>query len=149
MDCCEPEEAWSTCFIRLARDEGDGDCTFIHKELCPTTDLDIDLALNERSKWRYTWATIYLTGVEWTNQAAFFQAAYRCAMSGRYDSEQLLHVDPASGINTDCMSRTKLCAHESLPESDKAHIQGCKAKGGFKPVLRIDGDGEDLPSIAK
>lgn len=34
IDCCEPDEAWSTCFIRLARGLSGADCSSINAQKC-------------------------------------------------------------------------------------------------------------------
>ena len=52
-DCCQPEEAWSKCFLRLAYGKSGYDCTRIDSQSCSATQLSPSLGPSIASKVRY------------------------------------------------------------------------------------------------
>lgn len=59
-NCCKADEAWSTCFLRLAHGRPGGDCTQISSEKCSwDPSLASDLAPSIAPQVRYVLRNVY------------------------------------------------------------------------------------------
>ena len=83
-NCCEPEEAWSKCFLRLSYDQQGFDCTRINSQSCSLTQLSPRLDPSIAPRVRYVVQNIvninqvftsYNLGESWISCTLPFTAA--------------------------------------------------------------------------
>ena len=59
-DCCEADEPWSTCFIRLGRGLAGSDCSVINAQQCTwDNELGPNLSPSQQAQVRYVLKNIY------------------------------------------------------------------------------------------